>query len=145
MEAVSDTSSSFNPFYIIPLLAVFLVISLFLPNIILPNNSSRITFWSPPMVDINAFYNKTHVFITIKNNDEEPIIIHYIIVEGKRFNVSNYLYPGALVTYVVRETNKPDYIILYMGFKNHDFTRFVVTKEGYSFIVRGLIIYVGGR
>lgn len=122
-----------KPYIVIPLFALLILLSLFIPRIIQPSyQSSNISLWRSPDLDIVAYLCNNTLYTNITYQGNESIYLVYAMIGGYKLYIEQEIKDNILINFSVK--NKIPYmIVLRIRYRGREFNRYVyVVRECYK-------------
>jgi len=122
-----------KPYIVIPLFALLILLSMFIPRIIQPSyQSSSISLWRSPDLDIIAYLCNNTLYINVTYHGNESIYLVYVMIGGYKLDIEREIRDDTLINFSVR--NKIPYmIVLRIRYRSREFNRYVyVVRECYK-------------
>lgn len=118
-----------KPYIVIPLFALFIFLSMFIPRIIQqsyqPNN---ISLWRRPDLYVNAYICNDTVYINITYSGNESLYLIHILAGKHKIDLGREVNGNMLINFTIGD-KLPYIIVLRMKYNGREFNRYIHVKR----------------
>ncbi len=131
----NEPSMFSKPVLMLPIFALLIIISIFIPRILHPANpSTTLSLWRRPDVDVEAFVCNETLYMNITYRGNGSLRVLYIVVSGDRVDVDKVINGSMELTIPLEHDGRtPHLVVLRLSYMGRDYSMYVpVTRECYK-------------